>query len=49
MECVGQHLDELTEIDSFLGYVVEDGLVAVALILHIADFHVQSQSLGYLP
>ncbi len=48
MECVGKHLDELTEIHTLVGYIVEYRFVAVALILHIADFHVQAQILGYL-
>ena len=49
MESLGQHLDELPEVDTLVGDVVEDGFVAVALILHIAYFHLQSEVFGYLP
>ena len=44
-----QVLDELAEVHSLVGDIVEDGLVAVALILHVAYLHLQSQPLGYLP
>ena len=47
-EDLGQHLDELAEVDPFVGDVVEDGLVAIALILDVADFHVEVQVLGNL-
>ena len=47
-EAVGQDLDELAEVDTLIGYVVEDGLVAVALILHVAYLHVEAQSESYL-
>ncbi len=48
MEGIGKHLDELAEIDTLVSDIVEDGLVAVALIFHVADLHLQSQVLGYL-
>ena len=48
VEEFGQHLDELAEVDTPLGNIIEDGLVAVALILHVADFHLQPQVLGGL-
>ena len=41
LESLGKHLDELAEVDTLVGYVVEDGLVAVTLVFHIADFHVE--------
>ncbi len=41
LECFGQHLYELAEIDTLVGNIVEYGLVAVTLILHVADFHVE--------
>ena len=44
-----QVLDELAKVHSLVGDIVEDGLVAVALILHVAYLHLQSQPLGYLP
>ena len=47
-EYLCQHLDELAEIDALVGNVVEDGLVAVALIFHVAYLHVQSEVLGNL-
>ena len=49
MERRSQVLDELAEVHALVGNIVEDGLVAVALVFHVADFHLQSQSLGYLP
>ena len=48
MKCLGKHLDELTEVHTSIGNVIEDGLVAVALIFHISYLHFQSQVLGYL-
>ena len=48
MERSGQILDELTEVYALVGNIVEDGLVAVALIFYIAYLHLQSQILGYL-
>ena len=48
MEGFGQHFDELSEVHSFVCNIVEDGLVAVTLVFHIADFHVQAQSFGNL-
>ena len=47
-EGFGQHLDELTEVDAGIGNVIKDGFVAVALIFHVADFHIQIEFLGYL-
>ena len=49
MEGLGQHLYELPEVYPLVGNVVEDGLVAIALILHVANLHLQSQVLCYLP
>ena len=48
MESICQHLDQLSEVYSFVGDVIEDSLVAVTLILHIANLHLQSQVFGYL-
>ena len=48
-ESLGQHLDELTEIHTTFGYIIEDGLITVTLILHVTDFHVQPQAECYLP
>ena len=48
MESVCQHLYQLTEVHTLVGYVVEDGLVAVSLILHVAYLHIELQVLGYL-
>ena len=42
-------LDELTEVDTLIGNIIEDSLVAIALILDITDFHIQTQALGNLP
>ncbi len=48
VERVGKHFDEFAEVNACVGYVVEDGFVAVALVLHVADFHLQLKVLGYL-
>ena len=49
MECSRQVFDELSEVYPFVGNVIEDSLVAIALIFHVADFHLQSQVFGNLP
>ena len=49
VEPLGEDLDELAEVDALVGYVVEDGLDFVALVLHVADFHVQTHVGGDLP
>lgn len=43
-----QDLDEFAEIYALVGDVVEDGLLPIALILYVADFHVQLQVFGNL-
>ena len=48
MEGIGEHLDELTEIDTFVGDVVEYRLVAIALVFHVTDLHLQTEVLGDL-
>ena len=48
MESVGQHLDELSEVDTCVGNVIENGFVAVALVFDVANFHLQFQFLGNL-
>ena len=48
MEGFSQHLDELTEIHASIGDIVEDGFIAVTLVLHIANLHLQPQVLGNL-
>ena len=40
--------DELSEVYASIGNVVEDGFVAVTLILYVANLHVQPQVLSYL-
>ena len=44
-----QHLDKFSEVHTLIGDIVENGLVAVALVFHVADLHLQSQVLGDLP
>ena len=48
MECRSQVLDELTEVDTFVGNIIENGFLAVALILYVANLHLQTQPLGNL-
>ena len=47
LECLGEHFYELAEVDAFVGDIVEYGFVAVALVLHVSDFHVEVEVLGY--
>ena len=49
MESGGKVFDELAEVDTLVSDIVEDRLVAIPLVLHVTDFHLQSQPLGYLP
>ena len=42
-ESFGKYLNQLAEVHTFVSNVVEDGLIAVALIFHITDFHIQVQ------
>ena len=48
VEGVGEHLDELSEIYTLVGNIIEYRLVAVALVFHVTDFHLQSKVFGYL-
>ena len=43
-----QHLYELAEVHALVCYIVEDRLVAIALVLNIANLHVQAKGGGYL-
>ena len=40
-ELLGENLDQFAEIDPFVGDIVENGLDLIALILHVADLHVE--------
>ena len=42
METLGKDLDQLAEIDTTLGNVVEDSLDLIALILNISDLHIKT-------
>ena len=48
MESLGKYLDELAEIHTFISDIVEYRLVTVALVLHVANLHLQAQVFGYL-
>ena len=48
LECLGKDFDKLTEVYTLVGDVIEYGLVAVALVLYVANLHVQPQALGNL-
>ena len=48
MESGCKVFDELAEIHAFVRNIVEYCLVAIALLLHVAYLHLQSESLGYL-
>ena len=49
VEPFGEDLDQFAEVHALVGDVVEDGFDLVALILHVADFHVQAHVGGDLP
>ena len=49
VEPFGEDLDQFAEVHALVGDVVEDSLDLVALILHVADFHVQAHVGGDLP
>ena len=42
-ESFGKYLNQLAEVHTLVSNVVENSLVAVALIFHITDFHIQIQ------
>ena len=46
LEGLGENLYQLAEVDTLVGDIIEYGLVAIALILHVADLHVEIQALG---
>ena len=48
VETLGKDLNQLAEIDSFVGNVVEDSLDFIALILHVANLHVKPHIGGNL-
>ena len=48
VEPFGEDLDQFAEIDALVGDVVEDRLDLVALVLHVADFHIESHFGGDL-
>ena len=43
LEDVGKHLDELAEIHTFVGDIVENRLIAIALLLNVSNLHLKSQ------
>ncbi len=47
LEGVGEDFDELPEVDALVGNVVENGFVAIALILNITNLHVELEVFGY--
>ena len=48
VESLGKDFDKLAEVDTTLGYVVEYSLYLVALILHVANLHIQPHLGSYL-
>ena len=48
MKFLGKHFDEFAEVHTGIGNVVEDGFVAIALIFHVANFHIELQVFGNL-
>ena len=49
VEALGEDLDQLAEVDALVGDVVEDRLDLVALVLDVADLHVEPHVGGDLP
>ena len=47
-EFLSENLDKLTEIHTTVRYVIENGLGAVPLEFHVADFHIQTEFHSYL-
>ena len=48
VEGICEHTDELAEVHTPVSDVVEDRLVAIALIFDVPDLHVEAQRRGYL-
>ena len=48
MEGGCQVFNQLAEVHALVGDIIEDGLLAVALIFHVANLHLQTQVLGNL-
>ena len=42
MKLIGQDPDELAEVHALVSDIIEDGFIPIALIFHIANFHVQA-------
>ena len=42
VKSIGKHLNQLAEIHTFVGNIVENSLVSVALILNISNLHAKS-------
>ena len=47
-EYFSKYFDELAEVHASFCNVVENGFVAIALIFHITDLHVEVKAFGYL-
>ena len=43
-ELLGENLDQLAEIDPFVGNVIENSLDLIALVFDVADLHIQVQA-----
>ncbi len=43
VESLRQYSDQLAKVYALIGDIVENGLIAIALILHISDLHIQIQ------
>ena len=48
LERLGEHLDELTEVHSLIGDVIEYGFIAITLVLNVTDFHIEMEVFGNL-
>lgn len=48
LEGFGQNLDKLAEVYTFVGDIVENSLIAVALVLYVANLHIEAEAFGYL-
>ena len=48
MESTCKVFDKLSEVNSLISDVVEDSFIAITLVLHIADFHLQAEPFCYL-
>ena len=48
MESLSKHFDEFTKVNTLVGYIIKNSFISIALVFHVANFHLQFEILGYL-